>query len=208
MTVVKINAAAGRVVATIPLAATTHHFTTAPDGTLWVANGKARNGRLTITVLDAASDQIIKTIPNPMAPGEKAKGHHGTFSPDGKFFYFCNEGGKTLAIVDTQKHQVVKTLQVGQGAGHAYFSRDGKLAFIVCHHDNVVAVIDTARQEVIKTVKVGTGKKEGHSGYVAEDGSFYMLNAADGMINQIDGDSLTLKEQINVGAKPMIMAVR
>ncbi len=208
MTVVKIDARNRKIAATIPLQATTHHFTTAPDGNIYTSQGKDVNGGLNVTVLDPTSDRIIKIIPIPLAPSEKAKGHHGTFSPEGKFFYFCNEGGRTLAIIDTDSLTVVKTLQVGEGAGHCYFSRDGKKAFVVCHADNVVAVIDTTTQEVIKTVQVGSGKKQGHSGYIGKDGSFYMLNAADGMINRIDGESLTLKSQIKVGGKPMIMVVR
>jgi len=208
MSVVKIDVGAGKIVANIPLDATTHHLTTGPDGKIFVSHGKDMNGALNITVLDPTSDGIIKTIPIPLAPGEKANGHHGTVSPDGKFFYFCNEGGRTLAIIDTSKLTVVKTLQVGEGAGHAYFSPDGKKAFVVCHADNVVTVIDTNTQQVINNVQAGTGKKQGHSGYFAEDGSFYMLNAVDGMINRIDGASLTLHSQIKVGDKPMIMVVR
>jgi len=208
LAVVKIDAEAGKIAASIPLQTTTHHFINAPDGTIYIAHGKDVNGALTITVLDPTTDRIIKTIPIPLAPGEKANGHHGAFSPDGKFFYFCNEGGRTLAIIDTSKLTVAKTLQVGEGAGHVYFNHDGKKAFVVCHADNVVAVIDTTRQEVIKNVLMGTGKKQGHSGYIGEDGSFYMLNAADGMIDWLDGEALTLKSQIKVGDTPMIMVVR
>ncbi len=47
-----------------------------------------------------------------------------------------------------------------------------------------------------------------HSGYIGADGSFYMLNAADGMINRIDSETLTLHSQIKVGRNPMIMVVR
>jgi len=208
MNVVKIDAGARKIAATIPLHATTHHLSTAPDGNIYISHGKDANGALKITVLDPISDQVVKTIPIPLAPGEKANGHHGTFTPDGKFYYFCNEGGRTLAIIDTAKLTVVKTLQAGEGAGHTSFSHDGKKAFVVCHADNVVTVIDTATRQVIKNVQAGTGKKQGHSGYVGEDGSFYMLNAADGTINRIDGQSLTLRSRIKVGAQPMIMVVR
>lgn len=206
-TVVKIDAANRRVVATIPIHATVHHFLNAPDGTIYVFQGKNDEGGLGVTVLDAASDRIIKTIPIPLAPGEKAFGHHGKFTADGRFCYVCNEGGRTLAIIDTATLTVVKTLQVGQGAGHTFFSRDGKYAFVICHHDNVVSVIDTATQQVIKNIPVGRGKKEGHSGYIATDGSFYMLNAADGTINRINGKSLTLQSQIKIGTRPMIMVI-
>jgi len=208
MNVVKIDAGSRKIASTIPLHATTHHLSTAPDGNIYIAHGKDESGTLKITVLDPTSDRVIKTIPISLAPGEKAKGHHGTFTPDGKFLYFCNEGGRTLAIIDTARMTVVKTLRVGEGAGHTYFSHDGKKAFVVCHADNMVSVIDTVAQQVIKSVQAGTGKKQGHSGYVGEDDSFYMLNAADGTIERIDGQSLILRSRIKVGAKPMIMVVR
>ncbi len=207
-TVVKIDAAAGRVAAVIPLGATVHHFVTAPDGTIYVCEGKDDQGRLNVAVLDAESDRIIATIPIPLSPGEKAFGHHGAFTPDGRFFYHCNEGGRTLAIIDTAVRKVVKTIETANGAGHTYFSRDGKRAFVVGHHDNRVTVVDTATQRITRNITVGRGKKEGHSGYVAEDGDFYMLNAADGAIERIDGRTLTLASRIEVGAKPMIMVVR
>ncbi|NOX25113.1 MAG: hypothetical protein GXP59_03175 [Deltaproteobacteria bacterium] len=207
-TVVKIDAARQKITATIPLKATVHHFITAPDGTIYICEVRDNRGRLGVAVLDGTTDRIIKRIKIPMPPGETARGHHGKFTPDGKFFYFCNEGGRTLAIIDTATLQLVKTIQVGKGAGHTYFSRDGKRAFIVCHHDNIVSVIDTASQRLIKNVSVGTGKKEGHSGYIGDDGSFYMLNAADGMICRINGRTLALQSRIKVGRNPMIMVVR
>jgi YVTN family beta-propeller protein len=208
-TVVKIDAKTLRVAATIPVHATTHHLVADPTGKyIYVAHGKGKDGALMITVLDAAADKIVKTITIPMAQGEKARGHHGVFSPNGKSFYFCNEGGRTLAIIDPATMTLTKNLQVGEGAGHPVFTRDGKRAFVICHHDNVVSVIDTASQEVIRNIKIGEGKKEGHSGYMAPDGSFYVLNAADGTLNRIDTTSMTLKSQIKVGRTPMIFAVR
>jgi YVTN family beta-propeller protein len=208
-TVVKIDAKTLQIVATIPVHATTHHLVADPTGKyLYVAHGKGEDGALMLTVLDAASDKIVKTIAIPMAKGEKAKGHHGTFSPDGKSFYFCNEGGRTLAIIDPVTMTLSKTLQVGEGAGHPVFTRDGKRVFVICHHDNVVSVIDTASREVIRNIQIGKGKKEGHSGYMAPDGSFYMLDAADGTLDRIDTVSMSLKSQIEVGRIPMIMVVR
>ncbi len=207
-TVVKIDARTMKVAATLQLHATTHHIVADPTGRyLYVCQGKGKNGALTVTILDAATDQVVKSIDISMAPGEKAMGHHGAFSPDGAGFYFCNEGGRTLAIIDTATMTVKKTLQVGAGAGHTLFSKDGARAFVICHDDNVVSVIDTRSEEVIRNIPVGDGRKQGHSGYMAGDGSFYMLNAADGTLNRIDTGSMTMKSQIKVGRNPMIMAV-
>ncbi|MBU0729291.1 MAG: hypothetical protein KKE17_06440 [Proteobacteria bacterium] len=208
-TVVKIDAGTLMVTATLPLQATTHHFIADLTGRyIYVIHGKGKNSALTLTILDAASDRTVKAIDIPMAQGEKADGHHGVFSPDGKSFYLCNEGGRTMAIIDAATMTLVKTIQVGKGAGHAMFTKDGGRAFVVCHDDNVVSVIDTAAQEVMRSIIVGKGAKQGHSGYMASDGSFYMLNAADGMLNRINTASMTLESQIKVGRKPMIMEVR
>jgi YVTN family beta-propeller protein len=159
------------------------------------------------TALDAAADKIVKTIAIPMVEGEKAKGHHGEFSPDGKSFYFCNEGGRTLAIIDPVTMTLSKT-QVGEGAGHPVFTRDGKRVFVICYGDKVVSVIDTVSREVIRNIQIGKGKKEGHSAYMAPNGSFYMLDAADGILNRVDTASMTLESQIKVGRTPMIRVVR
>jgi YVTN family beta-propeller protein len=208
-TVVKIDAKTLQIASTISVHATTHHLIADPTGKhLYIVNGKGENGAFMISVLDAASDKIVKTITIPMVQGEKAKGHHGEFSPDGKSFYVCNEGGRTLAIIDPATLTMTKTLQVGEGAGHPLFTTDGKRVFVICHGDNIVSMIDTASQEVMGSIQIGKGKKEGHAGYMAEDGSFYMLDAADGTLNRIDTVSMTLKSQIKVGRNPMIMVVR
>lgn len=208
-TVVKIDAATHRIAATIPMPATTHHFAADPTGKyIYVVQGKGKDGRLSVTVLDAADDHVVKTIFVPMVAGEKSFGHHGAFSPDRKFFYFCNEGGKTVAIIDISELTVVKTLQAGQGAGHPVFTRDGSKVYVINHHDNIVTVIDTVEQKVVKHIQAGTGKKEGHSAYMAPDGHFYMLNATDGAIIKIDTASMKVRSEIKVGRKPMIMVVR
>ncbi len=207
-TLVKVDAETLKIAATIPLHATTHHLVADPTGKyIYIVHGKGKDGALMTTILDAASDKIVKTIIIPMAQGEKAKGHHGEFSPDGGSFYLCNEGGQTVAIIDPVTMTLRKTVQAGEGAGHPVFTKDGSKVFVIGHDDNTVSVIDTTRQEVVGRIKVGDGKKQGHSGYMSPDGSFYMLNAADGMIYRIDTTAMSVKSRIKVGRSPMIMVV-
>ncbi len=206
---VKIDAAAFRVVATWPLPGPNHYLHPTRDGRYLYALNERTKAGMSITVIDAATDRLIKEIPVSLGPGEPANGHHGEFDADGRFFYFCNMGGRTVAVIDTVKMEVVKALQAGAGAGHPKLAKDGKHLFVVVHKDNVVTVIDTARQEVVRHIPVGTGKEAAHTGYFTPDGRyFYMVNAEDNVINKIDVARMEVVSRIPVGRQAMMMVVR
>lgn len=157
---------------TIPLPATSFQLALSPDGKLLYAVNETTKTGTSVTLIDANTDNVVKDIPIPLEAGETGLGHHGEFTRDGKFFFVCNEGGRTVAVIDTAKMEVIKTLRAGMGAGHPAMTRDGKYIFVIHHKDNVVAVIDTASQEVIKDISVGTGKKQAHGSYFPPDGRY------------------------------------
>ncbi|MCI5224708.1 MAG: hypothetical protein D3924_19075, partial [Candidatus Electrothrix sp. AR4] len=109
------------------------------------------------SVIDTEFDVVIQDIVIPLLPGEKPFGHHGDLTPDGKTFYFCNEGGHSVTLIDTVNMSVIKSLEVGNGAGHPVFSRNNQKVFIIPHKDNMVSVIDVASQEVIAHIEAGEG---------------------------------------------------
>lgn len=205
----KIEALTLQVATTLPLPGPNHYLHPTRDGRYLYALNERTKGGISITVIEAATDRLVKEIPVPLEPGEPGNGHHGEFSEDGRFFYFCNMGGRTVAVIDTVKMEVVKALQAGAGAGHPKLAKDGKHIFVVAHKDNVVTVIDTARQEVAKHVPVGTGKEAAHTGYFTPDGRyFYMVNAEDNVINKIDVARMEVVSRISVGRQAMMMVVR
>jgi YVTN family beta-propeller protein len=208
-TIVKIDAAAFDIKATITLPGSNHYMHPSPDGRLLYAVNETTKTGTSVTLIDADTDQVIKDITIPLEAGEPGFGHHGEFTKDGKFFFVCNEGGRTVAVIDTARKEVVKTLKTGMGAGHPAMTRDGKYIFVIHHKDNVLTVIDTAKQEVIKNINVGTGKKQAHGSYFSPDGtSFYMINAEDNMLVRIDVAKTEVASKIPVGRSAMYFGIR
>ncbi|MCI5208217.1 MAG: hypothetical protein D3910_05370 [Candidatus Electrothrix sp. ATG2] len=95
------------------------------DKILYAVNQNTDMGT-SLTVIDAEQNQIIKDIPIPLLDDEAGFGHHGGLTRNGKTFYFCNEGGYRVTLIDTVSLEVRKTLQVGNGAGHAVGTEGGE----------------------------------------------------------------------------------
>jgi YVTN family beta-propeller protein len=208
--IVKIEAATGDIKASIGLPGSNHYLHPSKDGKLlYAVNETTKGGGTSVTLIDAETDKVVKDIPIPLEPGEQGLGHHGEFSKDGKYFFFCNEGGRTVAVMDVTKQEIVKTLKAGMGAGHPGMTKDGKYIFVIHHKDNVVTVIDVAKQEVLKNISVGTGKKQAHGGYFTPDGKYYfMINAEDNVMVKVDVAKMEVVSKIPVGKSAMYFGIK
>ncbi len=115
--IVKINAATGDIKALVSLPGSNHYLHPSRDGTmLYAVNETTKGGGTSVTLIDAATDKIVKDIPLPLAPGEQGLGHHGEFSKDGRYFFVCNEGGRTVAVIDVTKREIIKYHKNRHGA--------------------------------------------------------------------------------------------
>lgn len=205
--IVKVDVKTSSVAAKIAIPGANHDLMISTDGkTMYAVNGKTKNGT-SLSVIDLDSDSVVSDIAIPLLEGESGKGHHGEFDRDG-IFYFCNEGGRSITLVDLKEKKVLKSIETGQGPGHAVLSADGKLMFIIHHQDSMVSAIDTATREVIKKIDTGVGQKLGHSWYLADDGRFlYVTNAPDQKIVKIDTMDLKVSSTIAIGKKALAFAV-
>lgn len=209
-TIVKIDAKTWEIKTTIALPGPNHYLHSSRDGKLlYAVNEAEKGGRTSVTVIDSGTDKVVKDIPVPLGSGEQGILHHGEFTKDGKYFFVCNEGGRTVAIIDTAKLEVAKTIRAGLGAGHPAMTKDGKYIFVIQHKDNTVAVIDVKKQEVAKNISVGDGKKQAHASYFTPEGAFfYMVNAEDGTINKIDTAKMEVVSKIPVGKSSMFFGIK
>jgi len=207
--IVKVSISQGSVEKVITLPGASHYLHPSPDGKiLYSVNEKTKSGT-SLTLIDAGTDAIIKDIPFPLAEGEKGLGHHGAFSPDNRYFFFCNEGGSHIAVLDTVSREWVKTIKTGKGPGHPSLSRDGKYFFIVHHNDGVISVIDLAKQENIKDIRIGNGTKQAHASYFAPDGKFFYAVASDDKtLVKIDVGKMEVASTIAVPAKVMFFGIK
>jgi len=208
--IVKIDAKTAEIKATIALPGPSHYLHPSSDGKLlYSVNEAEKGGRTSVTVIDGNTDKIVKDVLIPLETGEQGSLHHGEFSRDAKYFFVCNEGGRTVAIMDTAKQEIVKTVKAGMGAGHPAMTKDGKYIFVIQHKDNVVTVIDVPKQEVLKTISVGAGKKQAHASYFTPDGKYlYMINTEDNVMNKIDVAKMEVVSKLTVGKSSMFFGIK
>jgi YVTN family beta-propeller protein len=208
--IVKIDAKTGEIKATIPLPGPNHYLHPSRDGKLlYAVNEAEKGGKTSVTVIDSRTDKVVQDIPIPLEAGEQGNLHHGEFTRDGKYFFVCNGGGRTVAIIDTAKLEVIKTIRAGMGAGHPAMTKDGKYIYVIQHKDNTVTVINVAKQEVVKNISVGTGKKQAHASYFTPDGAFfYMVNTEENAINKIDTAKMEVVSKIPVGTSSMFFGIK
>lgn len=208
-TIVKVNVSKSSIEKVITLSGGSHYLHPSPDGKLLYSVNEKTKGGTSLSLIDTATDAIIKDIPFPLAEGEKGLGHHGAFSPDNRYFFFCNEGGSHIAVLDTAKREWIKTIKTGNGPGHPSLSRDGKYFFIVHHNDGVISVIDIAKQENIKDIRIGNGTKQAHASYFTPDGKFFYAVASDDKkLAKIDAGKMEVVSTIDVPAKAMFFGIK
>lgn len=194
---------------TLDIDGVNHYLHPSSDGKLLYAVNEKRSGGTSLTLIDPATDTIVKDLPVVLADGEKALGHHGAFTKDGRHFLFCNEGGHQVSVFDTSKKEWVKTIQTGNGPGHAALSPDGKHFFIVHHHDSVITVIDAAKLEAVKSIKIGDDDKQAHAYWFTPDGKyFHAVASGDNALVKIDVAKLEVVSRLPVGGKSFFFAIK
>lgn len=101
----------------------------------------------TVSVLDTASNTVVKTIDVGLHPCGMA------LSPDGSRVYVTNANSDTVSVIDTAADAVTKTIQVGQiGPGRVpvlgsspnavTVSPDGRALYVANAAENAIAVVD------------------------------------------------------------------
>ncbi len=207
--IAKVDVATGKVDKVIDIRGVNHYLHPSPDGRLLYAVNEKRGENATLTLIDAATDALVQDLPVPLTEGEKGLGHHGAFTPDGRHFLFCNEGGQYISVLDTARREWVKTIKTGKGPGHAALSPDGKRFFIVHHNDGVITVIDVTSLEAVKNIKIGEGNKQAHAAWFTPDGRyFYAVSASDKALVKIDTAKLEVASRMPVGASSFFFAIR
>jgi DNA-binding beta-propeller fold protein YncE len=207
--ITKVDVAQGKLAKTLAIDGVNHYLHPSPDGRLLYAVNEKRGGGTSLALIDAATDAIVKDLPVALAEGEKALGHHGAFTKDGRHFLFCNEGGNRISVLDVAKREWVKTIQTGKGPGHVALSPDGRHFFVVHHNDGVITVIDAAKLEAVKNIKIGAGDKQSHAAWFTPDGKdFYVVASSDKTLVRIDVATMEVASRMPVGANSMFFAVK
>ncbi len=129
----------------IPVAQGPEGIDITPDGKqIWVGCRGA------ISIIDAASDQVVGTIETGSGGINRIK-----FTPDGKRALATHMG--PLIILDVASRKEIKRIDTGGGGSSILVILDGSRADIGMTGQDKVAVLDLAKLEVVSELKTGDG---------------------------------------------------
>jgi YVTN family beta-propeller protein len=77
-------------------------------------------------------------------------------SPDGRWAYVTTGRGRTVVAIDTNTHEPVRAVTVGQRPWGLAISPDGQWLYTANGPSNDVSIVDTAAFNVVATVPAGT----------------------------------------------------
>jgi len=166
-----------------------------------MAEGDTNNFPAVLKLAFSASSgmSIVETLELKVAglTASDMGGHHLNFLKDGKTLYAGSKEGH-LFVVDysTSPMTILKTIQVGKGAGHSIEMKDKNLAVVINHSDKFISLINTATNEKITDIivselpdsDVGNVQIQAHTQYrFSDDGDyFYMALTEEGAFIKVD----------------------
>jgi YVTN family beta-propeller protein len=153
-----------------------------PHGTIVASNMRDN----TATVIDAASGEVLATLPTGEAPHEVAATH------DGKWAVVSNYGtrerpGNSITVIDLTKRAVARTIDLGEYRrphGMAFFPGDTLLA-VTSEVSRAVLLVDFRGGRVVGTVP--TGQRASHMLAMSSAGDeLFTTNIVDHTISRLD----------------------
>ncbi|MBO9512870.1 MAG: PD40 domain-containing protein [Variovorax sp.] len=193
-TVSVIDTAAGRVVATVPVAAGPDGIVVARDDAQVFVSGSSASS---LSVIDTASDEVVSTV-------EVGKGPQGlALTPDGRWLLVAVNGDDRVALVDTATRSVAATVPVAKPHTIA-ISPDGRQAYVSSQAPGkfALAVVDLASRNVTATVPLEKTPRDLEFG---PDGKvLYVTLAGVSAVQVFDPAANRLLGQIPTGVSPHV----
>ncbi|MGD8569093.1 MAG: beta-propeller fold lactonase family protein [Gammaproteobacteria bacterium] len=168
-----------------------YNATTMAAPFVYVGNHYSHN----VTVIDAATDTVVTTIPNVFRP------HGAASTPDGGRVYITNYGyNQTVSVIGTQPNAVIDTVYgVGNDPGGIAITPDGTRAYVANRVSNNVSVVDITSNSVIATIPTAQYPV---SVAITPDGKYaYVANQTGYRITVIDTATNTIATTINDGLR-------
>lgn len=128
-------------------------------------------------------------------------------SADDRLLYVSMPGSGEVAVIDTERFQVVANLPAGTRPSRLALQPDGRYLWVGndgrAARDSGVTVIDTQTRETVLSVATG----EGHHEFAFDDDSHhaFVSNRDAGTVSVFDIAGLKLLQDIPAGAKPLAL---
>lgn len=144
----------------------------------------------------------------------------------GERAYVSNEDAHTITVLDTQRAEVIETIQVGKRPRGLKLNRDGSRLFVAVSglpkcpptvpdeecaklerdlNADGIAIVDTARGEVIKVLPAGSDPEQFDMS--ADGRRLFVANEDSALTSVVDIDSGAVVQRIAVGREPEGVAV-
>jgi PQQ-dependent catabolism-associated beta-propeller protein len=157
---------------------------------IWVTNEKDD----TISVIDVATLEVIRTIPT----GERPRGI--TFSHDFSRVYVCASDSDTVQVIDPETGKVLHNLPSGEDPEQFVLHPDDRHLYIANEDDAITTVVDTQTRTVVAQIDVGI-EPEGMA--VSPDGKIAITTSeTTNMAHWIDTKTQKLFANTLVDARP------
>jgi serine/threonine-protein kinase len=199
----------------LPAVAGTIHVGQSPNYIAVAPNGKfayvTNPGAGAITVLDTATNKVLKTIPIPEGPPQSV-----SFSPDGQTAYVSVYGNRSVplvAFIDTATGAVTANVPVDNYTPDpSTTSPDGRFLYVPNHNtalsganENVVDVIDTVSKTLVGHVAVSANPHWVVFG--KNNGRFYTTDHMSATVTVVSASTNTVIANIPVGETPHAAAL-
>jgi hypothetical protein len=188
----------GKEMARRKLRAAAHTFLTTSTGEVLALVEGTIDGKLLpgVVVLDGPSLKVVREIVVPLEPGEPAKLHHGSLSPDGGVVVVANMGpmhgeksGTTVAALRWRTGDVLWHVPTVRNAGHVRFL-DADRVIVLGHRDANLDVLDVATGKRQATWKVPGATSLGHSLGEEAGGTVLVIDSGTGRLVRVGSDGL------------------
>jgi YVTN family beta-propeller protein len=138
------------------------------EARIYVAN----YGDSTISVVDAASNKVVKVIEGIAMP------HGVVTSPDGKRIYVSSESEQVIDVVDPESGKIVKKIALSGRPQNLAITADGARVLVCIRSDPAALdVVETASLEKVKSIPMKDGL---HNIVVTPDGKYAVASSPPG----------------------------
>jgi len=179
----------------IPLAATSQASVISPDGTRIYTADSSPDG---VTVIDAATNTIITTIPTTVGPGA----FDMITNPSGNRIYVSNEASGYVTVIDTTTNTVITDIFVGGSLGALSITPDSSTVYVGNFSFGGIIAIDTATNSL--GTAIATGIAPGMISITPDGIKAFVCNLFSDTVSVIDLASQSVTNTINLpfGAGP------
>ena len=158
----------------------------------YIATGDANS----VTVMDTATDQIVKTISVGMDPWRAYA------SPDGKYMIVPNNGDNTISVIDAKSHALVSSLPAGSDMTGVNFANGGQKGYVISREENKVFVYDFLAMKKTNQLEMGEGARLETASATPARKKVYVSSSANNSLYVIDTESDKVKRIKDVGKFP------